>query len=144
MTSFPQPAVPVEELERFREEWRKEVKDRTKPAERLKQAPASKPPHPPPAPQSPVRVKAPLSPPQGTKEWQVEETRMPLGPVTSPKAPRRTEHAQSRSQTSKAVELYGRAVDSEQSGQLNEALHLYRKAFRLDGTWDREKVSSSS
>jgi len=113
MTSSPQPAVPVDELERFREEWRKEVKGRSKPAEYRNQAPASKPQQQ--SPKSPTRIKAPLSPPVAAKEWQVEETRVPLVAVTSPKAARRTEHAQSRSQTSKAVQLYGRAVDSEQS-----------------------------
>ncbi len=33
----------------------------------------------------------------------------------------------------RAVQLYGRAVESEQSGKLNDALMLYRKAFKLDG-----------
>lgn len=34
---------------------------------------------------------------------------------------------------SSAVSLYARAVESEQAGKLNEALILYRKAFKLDG-----------
>ena len=32
-----------------------------------------------------------------------------------------------------AVEIYARAVENEQSGQLNDALLLYRKAFKLNG-----------
>ena len=32
-----------------------------------------------------------------------------------------------------AVEIYARAVENEQSGQLSEALQLYRKAFKLNG-----------
>ena len=32
-----------------------------------------------------------------------------------------------------AVQLYAKAVESEQSGQLNEALILYRRAFKMDG-----------
>ncbi|KAK4685981.1 F-box protein 9, partial [Tremellales sp. Uapishka_1] len=32
-----------------------------------------------------------------------------------------------------AVQLYAKAVENEQSGRLNEALMLYRKAFKLDG-----------
>ena len=32
-----------------------------------------------------------------------------------------------------AVQLYARAVESEQSGQINEALMLYRRAFKMDG-----------
>ncbi|KAJ9100978.1 hypothetical protein QFC19_005374 [Naganishia cerealis] len=34
--------------------------------------------------------------------------------------------------TKRAVEAYSQAVDLESSGQLNEALHLYRKAYKLD------------
>jgi hypothetical protein len=37
------------------------------------------------------------------------------------------------SSASHAVSLYARAVESEQAGKLNEALILYRKAFKLDG-----------
>lgn len=36
-----------------------------------------------------------------------------------------------------AVEVYARAVEREQSGQLNEALKLYRQAFKLDDNVDR-------
>lgn len=32
-----------------------------------------------------------------------------------------------------AISLYSRAVESEQTGKLNEALIMYRKAFKLDG-----------
>lgn len=32
----------------------------------------------------------------------------------------------------KAVDLYSRAVQFEQQGQLNEALHMYRRAYKLD------------
>ncbi|KAL7421995.1 hypothetical protein Q5752_003767 [Cryptotrichosporon argae] len=37
----------------------------------------------------------------------------------------------------RAVQLYARAVESEQSGQLNDALRLYRQAFKLDDSVDR-------
>lgn len=39
--------------------------------------------------------------------------------------------------TRKAVEAYSQAVDLESSGQLNEALHLYRKAYKLDDRVDK-------
>ncbi|MCQ8812043.1 hypothetical protein NQU36_29715, partial [Escherichia coli] len=32
-----------------------------------------------------------------------------------------------------AVQLYAQAVENEQAGQLNDALQLYRKAFKIDG-----------
>ena len=32
-----------------------------------------------------------------------------------------------------AVSIYARAVDAEQAGQLNDALNLYRQAFKMDG-----------
>lgn len=33
-----------------------------------------------------------------------------------------------------AVQLYAQAVENEQAGQLNDALLLYRRAFKIDGT----------
>lgn len=42
------------------------------------------------------------------------------------------EHHASVNSTKKAVEAYAKAVEHENTGQLNEALHLYRKAFKLD------------
>lgn len=32
-----------------------------------------------------------------------------------------------------AVQLYAQAVENEQAGQLNDALQLYRRAFKIDG-----------
>ncbi|GHJ90404.1 hypothetical protein NliqN6_6806 [Naganishia liquefaciens] len=52
--------------------------------------------------------------------------------LTSPKPVARREHGPATVSTKKAVEAYARAVEHENSGQLNEALHLYRKAFKLD------------
>jgi F-box protein 9 len=42
------------------------------------------------------------------------------------------DHGPATVSTKKAVEAYAKAVEHENSGQLNEALHLYRKAFKLD------------
>jgi len=45
----------------------------------------------------------------------------------------------------KAIQLYAQAVESERTGQLDEALVLYRKAFRLDPNVDRlfERASNA-
>ncbi|WVQ79989.1 hypothetical protein IAT38_002090 [Cryptococcus sp. DSM 104549] len=47
--------------------------------------------------------------------------------------------SQKRAVTEKerAVQIYAKAVEHEQSGQLNEALILYRKAFKMDDDVDR-------
>lgn len=52
--------------------------------------------------------------------------------LVAPKPLARKEHGPPAVSTKKAVEAYARAVEHENSGQLNEALHLYRKAFKLD------------
>ncbi|WVQ67343.1 uncharacterized protein L199_005539 [Kwoniella botswanensis] len=41
-----------------------------------------------------------------------------------------------------AIQIYQRAIESEQSGKLNEALMLYRKAFKLDDDIDRTYARS--
>ncbi|KAJ9124788.1 hypothetical protein QFC24_003157 [Naganishia onofrii] len=48
-----------------------------------------------------------------------------------------TTNVNTNTNTKKAVEAYTRAVDLESSGQLNEALHLYRKAYKLDDLVDK-------
>lgn len=52
--------------------------------------------------------------------------------LVAPKPLARKEHGPATVSTKKAIEAYARAVEHENSGQLNEALHLYRKAFKLD------------
>lgn len=47
------------------------------------------------------------------------------------------EHHVSTNSTKRAVEAYAKAVEHENTGQLNEALHLYRKAFKLDDRVER-------
>nr|XP_019011236.1 uncharacterized protein I206_04548 [Kwoniella pini CBS 10737]OCF50017.1 hypothetical protein I206_04548 [Kwoniella pini CBS 10737] len=42
----------------------------------------------------------------------------------------------------RAISIYTKAVESEQSGKLNEALLLYRKAFKLDDDVDRSYARS--
>ncbi|WWC89036.1 uncharacterized protein L201_003954 [Kwoniella dendrophila CBS 6074] len=42
----------------------------------------------------------------------------------------------------RAIQIYSKAVESEQQGKLNEALMLYRKAFKLDDDVDRSYAKS--
>ncbi|WVF71200.1 hypothetical protein IAT40_006000 [Kwoniella sp. CBS 6097] len=54
-------------------------------------------------------------------------------------------HGQSTTQLSnedRAVQMYAKAVESEQSGKLNDALLLYRRAFKLDDDVDRAYARS--
>nr|XP_019046593.1 hypothetical protein I302_05343 [Kwoniella bestiolae CBS 10118]OCF25523.1 hypothetical protein I302_05343 [Kwoniella bestiolae CBS 10118] len=44
--------------------------------------------------------------------------------------------------TESAIQIYQRAIESEQSGKLNEALILYRRAFKLDDDVDRTYARS--
>lgn len=53
-------------------------------------------------------------------------------PATGPEA-LPTGHVENPNRREQAVSLYSRAVEHEQSGKLNEALMLYRRAFKLDG-----------
>ncbi|WVN87671.1 uncharacterized protein L203_102857 [Cryptococcus depauperatus CBS 7841] len=45
-------------------------------------------------------------------------------------------------QRERAVQIYAKAVESEQGGQLNEALMLYRKAFKTDNDVDKRYAHS--
>ncbi|KAJ9116356.1 hypothetical protein QFC22_004797 [Naganishia vaughanmartiniae] len=58
-------------------------------------------------------------------------------PATFAKSTHTKDHTPTLYTTRKAVEAYSQAVDLESSGQLNEALHLYRKAYKLDDRVDK-------
>lgn len=47
------------------------------------------------------------------------------------------QHHQQTHDTATAVDLYGRAARHEQQGQLNDALRLYRRAYKLDSAVDK-------
>lgn len=73
----------------------------------------------------------------------------PISPIRTRIAPRQhtaghhtsqassSSHKQSVHDTASAVDLYGRAVHHEQQGQLNDALRLYRRAYKLDSSVDK-------
>lgn len=128
-----------DELERFRQEWRAEVKGRKGlgreagvvqiKAEWPKRAGKQ----PDPAPKSPEIDQSPkkttTSPIAGT-------ARLPESfPDRSPtQTARSLDAGPSRPKKAyTAVQLYAQAVENEQSGQLNDALMLYRRAFKIDG-----------
>jgi F-box protein 9 len=167
-------AVADEELERFRSEWRREVKSRLpptasaagpiKPSDSLAAAPSAAGPSHVDGPKGkavdrgPIRKQDPtnpiLFPPRSTDPTSPpQRSTQSLSPVTSPIRTSRPLHAEradagtSRSpdrlktfgrlhsgrRGGDAVTIYARAVEAEQGGQLNDALKLYRQAFKLDG-----------
>lgn len=68
------------------------------------------------------------------QEWQQDLARK--GGPSSPKASFQSlanKPSQVEDPRALAIQLYTEAVEHEQSGKLNEALILYRKAFKLDG-----------
>lgn len=147
-----------DELERFRREWRAEVTKQRQPQPqglpgKGKPGAAAEPP-------AHERVTAPRSPetktttsrstalarsPSPVKSYKLPENERDRSP-TKVKAPSSFATSRihdptagatagpSRPKTQySAVQLYAQAVESEQSGQLNDALLLYRRAFKLDG-----------
>lgn len=129
-----------DELERFRREWRAEVKtkrrevdvggDKWKEAE-SKAVPIDQQPRLGRAQQpSPKRTSETMLP--TSLEREVSPTRI-KGP-SSLASTRSPQAGPSRPKTqASAVQLYAQAVENEQSGQLNDALLLYRRAFKIDG-----------
>ena len=161
-----------DELEKFRMEWRQEVKSR-RPGQPKVQSKSQ--PQPQPQLLSPAspdkRVYPQPGPTSKGKEKNAskgEEKNLHEKPTTSPSTSPRAikqplsnhdaSHGSKVSGTSRspekervkfpksierragtktsqedAVSIYARAVEAEQGGQLNDALNLYRQAFRLDG-----------
>jgi F-box protein 9 len=117
------------ELERFRKEWEAEVKARRDGVSI-----------------GPVRWKSDREERQEAEsssaaQWRVlpkdMDERHPDQPGSSPptsKSPVLARTNVIRAQRANdALEIYSRAVEHEQSGQLNDALLLYRRAFKLNG-----------
>jgi F-box protein 9 len=128
-----------DELERFRQEWRAEVKGRKGLSREA----------------GVVQIKADWPKRTGQQPETVPKSpeidRLPKKSTTSPIAesahlpesfPDRSPTQTARSldagpsrpkKAYTAVQLYAQAVENEQSGQLNDALMLYRRAFKIDG-----------
>jgi len=128
-----------DELERFRQEWRAEVKGRKGLGREAgvvqikAEWPKRSGKQPDTAPKSPEIDQSPkkttTSPIAGTARLPKSfPDRSPTQTARSLDAgPSRPKKAYS------AVQLYAQAVENEQSGQLNDALMLYRRAFKIDG-----------
>ncbi|KAH9852654.1 hypothetical protein C2E23DRAFT_824705 [Lenzites betulinus] len=136
MSASPQAASEEpEELVRFRQQWLEELRSKKKAPSSQGGSSASTSavitsastdaaaqPHSPPAhPTTQRRLShgAQVSPPP-IRRSSASATQAPIGPALR-----------------RAVEIYKNAVQHEQQGQLDEALRLYRTAFRLDNNVDR-------
>ena len=136
-----------DELDRFRNQWKTEVqakRQREASAWRVtqnegdlpQQADASRPGD---NPSETSTASLQVSPAKASRPLAVELDEPPeagpsrrhpaTGPIKRPAKPA----VRSTNGKEDAVQLYGKAVEKEQSGQLSEALMLYRKAFKLDG-----------
>jgi F-box protein 9 len=124
-----------DELERFRQEWKAEVKGRRGLRNYgipLRDTVAHK------APETAVESLASpeRSPKKSITSPFAENTSLPDVNVTRspPQNGRSLGAGPSRPKKHySAVQLYAQAVENEQAGQLNDALQLYRKAFKIDG-----------
>lgn len=114
---FDRLSIGDDELERFRREWRQDLARKGKAEQNVPAEAGSV--H---ASTSRVDATSPASP--------------KTSPKTSPKATFQSlanKPSQVADPLQHALQLYTDAVEHEQAGKLNEALILYRKAFKLDG-----------
>ena len=142
-SNIPAPDLEQEpaELARFREQWKAEVKQRQAQAA-VSGAQIQ------PASAATDRAVSPARSDTSTRTITINDTHsssrgLPR-PTThasagAPKVPVRASHGQSHLSPTlaRAVEVYRKAVFHEQQSQLDEALRLYRQAFRLDPNVDR-------
>lgn len=113
MQASPHPSLPgaglePEELVRFREAWKAEVQQK----------------------------KGRRDPAQSTDDSDDKVTPL-AGPSSEQIAGNPTLHSVGPPALKSAIELYRQAVDHEQAGRLDDALRLYRSAFRMDPNVDK-------
>lgn len=86
------------------------------------------------SPRQSLKSLSPVTSPLTIKRPLVEDALVEQGTSRSPERPR-VARAFGRKAIAQgdAVSIYARAVEAEQGGQLNDALNLYRQAFKLDG-----------
>ncbi|KAF8318743.1 hypothetical protein DL93DRAFT_2225638 [Clavulina sp. PMI_390] len=121
-----------EELERFRQEWLQEVRQQRAPPANAESSKESEPPSSPElAPQS-----KPSTSKTKTRPTRIAPARRSVdaGPSSVPSFPALELKSE---KTQSALEIYKQAVDAEASGALDDALQLYRRAFRIDSNIDR-------
>lgn len=120
------PSEDPAELARFREEWKADL------ARHLQQARKVPPQEekPPDIPQGTSRDAPPSSPPAFRRRPTITAEKRPE--IASGPTVQRVLEANLSPQQSKALNIYRRAVIHEQNSELDEALRLYRQAFRLN------------
>ena len=136
-----------EELSRFREQWKHEVQLRKQGLGPPSQD--AQPPRPPDIGNPPISSHAPPSePPTSKGSGSTARTPRPLADLNAD-ASVATPHTKPRARSSTsapvefgpklraAVEVYRKAIACEQRSDLDEALRLYMKAFRMDSHVDR-------
>ncbi|ORX35641.1 hypothetical protein BD324DRAFT_630936 [Kockovaella imperatae] len=125
------------ELDRFRKEWQAEVQAKKQGVSvgpvRWKSNEVTKRPVSSAGPSTSPRAQWRAMPPdEDTHKEALKQvassSKILIQPRVSPIRAKRAEDA---------VEIYARAVEQEQSGQLNEALLLYRRAFKLNDSVDK-------
>jgi F-box protein 9 len=116
----------TEELRRFREDWKREVNTRL----HSEQPTTSSPPATRQATQ--VHTPAPDVEPTASQNSIKSDLPRPLVSINSASASRRA-----------SLDLYAQAVQAESQGQLDRAIGLYRRAFRLDGNVDKAYYRAS-
>ncbi|KAI0369166.1 hypothetical protein BV20DRAFT_968356 [Pilatotrama ljubarskyi] len=122
-----------EELVRFRQQWLEELRSKKKPApsqDASTSSPAA------PSTTSPEASAPPHSPPAHHHAQRRPSHGHPSSP-SSTRRPSAIAPAPFGPTLQRAVEVYRKAVYHEQRSELDEALRLYRMAFRLDNNVDR-------
>lgn len=136
-------ANPDDELERFRNQWRNEVKAKrqdegsTRPGKREETSVTTKKTEGLHAGDNETSNATTTTATLSIKSTQPDEAPAAgpsrVAPLTTPASRTVKPAPKMMSKKDQAVQLYARAVEREQIGQLSEALMLYRKAFKLDG-----------
>ena len=117
--SIPPPDQEPEELAQFREAWKAEV-------QKKKAAPTTN--------ESPDARLPSSQPPQPEPESQPG---LSSHTIAGSPVPPITTHVNASRSLGSALEIYRRAIKHEQRGELDDALLLYRQAFRMDPDVDR-------
>lgn len=130
--TIPPPEEEPEELARFREQWKAEVRRNTQKPKAESSATGA-----PPQPTSPLPIRVQ---PRARPANHVVGSSQP-GPssetISGLPATRPALTAQASSALFSAVRVYRNAVQCESRGELDEAMVLYRQAFRMDPNVDR-------
>ncbi|KAI0654057.1 hypothetical protein C8Q70DRAFT_1030767 [Cubamyces menziesii] len=125
-----------EELVRFRQQWLEEVRSKKKapPSQAQDASPAPAASSSAESPEGPAHARAPPAhhstqrrPSHGAHTATLATKRPPATVAPAPFGPA----------LQRAVEVYRKAVQHEQRGELDDALRLYRTAFRMDNNVDR-------